>query len=188
LPEKPVLVVSLGEGDCDFRLETAVTNLDESGTPDNAGQTREGQIIDGHLPTRIGLTLPLDRMFCERPQSAAAIVPSISAGSFVCNNTAFRLAPYFLSEEVSFGFIHVPQATCKKQKLDDNARVVAALIGSALKAAPVAAPWPTDFASAKAQLGEAQDSCEQDFLQRLIGLYTPKRRPPVSPDIETPAL
>jgi pyroglutamyl-peptidase len=100
LPRRPDFVVSMGEADAEILLETQAANLDDSSMPDNAGELRRERVIDSKLPERIALVEPDDKVPVNR---------STSAGNYVCNNTAFRLAHSFGEKGVPFGFVHVPR-------------------------------------------------------------------------------
>lgn len=174
----PDFVVSLGEGGCTIHLETAATNLDDTPEADNAGVLRQNHVIDPSLPPRIGLTLAVDRSYCDRPAGQAEVVPSISPGAYVCNNTAFLLAHYFRGKEVPYGFIHVPPESCGGRLKPVTVKLIAQLLKSLIgpqAAAPE--PWPTDLDSAQALLtklqGENAPACDLSFVQSLESLYAP---------------
>jgi hypothetical protein len=179
LPTRPDWVVSFGEGGCDIRLETAATNLDDTSAPDNDGVTRTNHPIDPSLSARIGLTLPVDRAYCERPSSRFPVVPSISPGSYVCNNTAFLLAHYFQAKEVPYGFIHLPPEDCGGKLKNGDVKLMAKLLKALIAPAtdPVALPWPTDLPSTQQILSRLQTEqppkCDLEFVEKLEALYSP---------------
>jgi pyroglutamyl-peptidase len=173
----PDAVVSLGEGGCDIRLETAATNLDNAWSPDNAGVLRRNRVIDPELPARVGFTLPVDLAYRARPESRTPVVPSISPGDYVCNNTAFLLAHYFRARNVPFGFIHLPPEDCAGGRIPrwKDTRLIGSLIGSALEAS-MTIPWPTDLEGIRElELMEQSSGApvrDLEFLTRLEALYS----------------
>jgi pyrrolidone-carboxylate peptidase len=111
---KPTAALSLGEGDCSIRMETAAQNRDSaSGAPDNAGNIRTRQVIEKNGPPSIAFGSFVVDMYCSLPFSVRdRINISDSPGGFVCNNTAFHLGNYFRQLKVPYTFIHVPNNTC----------------------------------------------------------------------------
>ncbi|HUP58271.1 MAG TPA: hypothetical protein VM598_12515 [Bdellovibrionota bacterium] len=187
---KPALVLSLGEGDCSLRIETAATNLDDTSVPDNSGVLRENRVIDPSLPPRVGLSLAVDRMYCVRPPSRAPFRASVSPGFYVCNNTAFHLAHFFAARGIPYGFIHVPPSDCGSMSdVARNARTLGILLSGALafgsvgpqEAYPLPHPalpgnrWATDLAGNRALISRAEaapvPACTLDFLARLSERY-----------------
>jgi pyrrolidone-carboxylate peptidase len=64
MARKPDVVLSLGEGSCETRIETRAYNLDD--TPklaDNSGQLRKAQMILKKGPEHIALNIPAQAMF-----------------------------------------------------------------------------------------------------------------------------
>lgn len=112
LDEKPVMVLGLGESNCNFKIETVVRNLDKTKGPDNAGVERNNTVIVPEAPSAFGLKYPLPQMYCALlPNERKEIELSNSAGSFVCNNTALQASWYY--SELPSGFIHVPASSCR---------------------------------------------------------------------------
>lgn len=112
LPDRPAMVLSLGEGTCELKMETMLRNNDRTiAGPDNAGVSRNNTRIIPEAPAVLGLRYPSAAMFCaldkkERRQMEV----SNDAGSFVCNNTGFQMSHYY--GELQYGFIHVPNHKC----------------------------------------------------------------------------
>lgn len=99
-------ILSLGEGDSEFKLETQANNMDDvEGFPDNAGVIRTRRtIIQDFPPDEV---LPLKFPF----EAFSRIRPSKSPGYFVCNHLCARMA-HESSKKLDapvFGFIHVPK-------------------------------------------------------------------------------
>jgi pyrrolidone-carboxylate peptidase len=173
---RPDAVISLGEGSCDIRLETVAQNLDDTpGSPDNAGQTHVGQVIEAGAPERLGFTLPVDRFFCViDPPARIGLNPSISAGNYVCNNNGYHLARHFAPLAVPYGHIHVPHSGCSDAVKDikKNAVLIARMAYLALDRATEALPQPATRAEVEAALeAPGSSSCRRAFLERLLGQY-----------------
>lgn len=111
LPERPLMVISLGETGCQVKMELMGRNLDSSRVADNAGLQRRNMPIISGGPAAVGLTYPADEMFCALEDSTRKnILISNSAGSFVCNNISFHTA--MKESDLNYGFIHVPAHMC----------------------------------------------------------------------------
>jgi pyroglutamyl-peptidase len=126
LPEKPVLVIALGETGCDIKVELMGRNLDRTKGPDNAGiERRNTPIVPGGNPA-VGFTYPLPEMYCALTSDVrSGIIISNSAGSFVCNNLAYQTA--YFEKDLNFGFIHVPSHTCRNVN-SKNEKIVGTLL------------------------------------------------------------
>lgn len=112
LPEKPLMIIGLGETGCELKLETMMKNNDRTVGPDNAGNRRENSLIIPDAPSHLGLRYPLPQMYCALSRAEKkSLVLSNYAGSFVCNNTAFQLSYYH--PEIPSGFFHVPGSKCE---------------------------------------------------------------------------
>ncbi|MCM2323476.1 MAG: hypothetical protein NDJ90_09465 [Oligoflexia bacterium] len=183
----PLLVLSLGEGGCDLRIETAAVNLDDTpGFADNAGTIRTGAPIVPGAATRLGFTLPVSEMYCSLPVTERGhVVPSISAGRYVCNNTAYRLAHALRTRGIPYGLVHVPHSGCKPAAKDPRRN--AGLLATALKPALIAlnrapasalAPAPTSREEVSASLRSLAserspaEACRRDFLEQLLKRYS----------------
>lgn len=111
LEATPAMVLSLGEAGCSPKAEISVRNYDKTMGPDNEGNERKGEIIPG-APAFIAMRYPLPQMYCGlSPKERDNLAISSSAGSFVCNNTAFQLNHHY--PELMTGFIHVPSNNCR---------------------------------------------------------------------------
>lgn len=112
LPEKPVMVIGLGETGCEMKAELMGRNLDRTKGPDNAGVERRNTPIVPNAPMAVGFKYPLPEMYCAlNIADRKEVAISNNAGSFVCNNLAYQTT--WLEEELNFGFIHVPSHFCK---------------------------------------------------------------------------
>lgn len=130
---KPDYVLSLGEAAKKLTLETKAVNLDNSGeNADNAGKLRDNEeIIEGGKEC-FGFTMPMHLLYASVPkQNRGMIEVSSNAGSFVCNNTAYRMLNYFENKLGKYGFIHVPAGVKECKKFSDpamNAKIIAEMI------------------------------------------------------------
>ncbi len=112
LPERPLMVISLGETGCDLKVELMGRNNDRSYHPDNAGVERRNTPVVKDAPPAMGLTYPLDEMYCALDSNQRKnVIVSNNAGTFVCNNLTYLTA--WNESDLNFGFIHVPQHTCR---------------------------------------------------------------------------
>jgi len=130
LPQKPVMVLGLGESTCDLKFETVVRNTDHTYGPDNAGNSRNNAVIIPQAPLFRGLRYPLPQMYCALTQAEKnSILLSNDAGTFVCNNTAFQLSHYY--PEIQYGFVHVPAHNCRN--LDRRTQASVAVLSKMIK-------------------------------------------------------
>ena len=104
-----ILCVGLAAGRDAVTPERVAVNVMDARIPDNQGfQPGETPIIPGG-PDGIFATVPVRAM---ADAIAAAGLPgrvSNTAGTFVCNDTLYRLLHRFAGTEIRVGFIHVPQ-------------------------------------------------------------------------------
>ncbi len=111
LPERPVMVIALGESTCQVKVENMMRNNDKTNGPDNAGEERNNSVIVSGAPNVLGMRYPMPQMYCALSSSERKEIDvSNNAGSFVCNNTAFQMSYHY--PEVQYGFIHVPANNC----------------------------------------------------------------------------
>ncbi|MFL5813805.1 MAG: hypothetical protein ACJ763_09530 [Bdellovibrionia bacterium] len=184
----PSAVVSLGEGFCDLRIETAATNWDAATLPDNAGQVRSGRPIIPGGPQHTPFQFPVQAMFCAVDADHPPVTVSTDPGTFVCNNTAYHLSQDLSARGIPFTFIHVPHSKCSASQKDveKNAQIIAKMLHAAIPAlrAPARAPsvWirpgsavlkmPASRAEAQTIELELQSShapaCEQKFAHWLV--------------------
>jgi len=132
-PQRPVMVIALGESTCQLKVETMMRNNDKTQGPDNSGISRNNSKIIHGAPEVIGLRYPLPQMYCSLSmQERIDIDLSNNAGSFVCNNTAFQMSYHY--PEIQYGFIHVPANNCQNltQKSDSATMMLEKMILSAV--------------------------------------------------------
>lgn len=88
--------------------EKIAVNLRNARIPDNAGtQPRQLPVIPGG-PDGIFATVPVFSMASAIADRGLPGSVSLSAGSFVCNDTFYRLLHHFAGTATRVGFIHVP--------------------------------------------------------------------------------
>lgn len=115
--------------------ERIAINIASAKSPDNAGnQPVEAPILPG-APDGMFSTVPV---YAMAGAIAAAGLPgkiSNTAGTFVCNDTLFRLAHHYAGTSVRVGFIHVPwlpeqaKEGAPSMALDDIVAALTAAIG-----------------------------------------------------------
>lgn len=129
----PDAVVSLGEAQCDLRVETKAHNLnDVPGFPDNDHQVREGQPIEIDSKGDVLFSFPTASLYCgSHVPVGPATRPSVTPGFFVCNDLAYRLARFLKPRQVPFTFIHVPTTSCPGICPEDTAQKIHEMIGIA---------------------------------------------------------
>lgn len=197
----PDMVVSLGEGRCgQIRIETAATNLNTSSSLDNQGQSRKGLPVISGAPRRLGFAFPVQEMFCALNAFSPSVKVSVSAGGYICNNTAYRLSQALRSRGIPFAFIHVPRVACMDERKHPqalvssqppvNAKVIGQMVGAAIRSllqpADPGSPWPhpSNDIRMPATRGDAAlllellktrkaKSCELHFAEELLSAYGP---------------
>ncbi len=119
------MVVSLGEAGPEsiVRVEKAYLNWDDFRIPDNAGNTPRDQAIASDGPAAYFATVPVADVVntvnaaqAENGLDDITAMPacvSLSAGSFVCNHTAYAVSHQLATLRAAtnvppFVFVHVP--------------------------------------------------------------------------------
>lgn len=175
------LMISLGEGGCDIRLESAVSNLDHTTKlADNAGVLRAvPQKIQNTGPERVAMSLPIEKMYCGlSPAERKFVRPSVSAGNFVCNNTAYHLGFLHQNQKLKgvkhYGFIHIPHSQCPELGSIPIAQIIGGMVSTAFNsntsANQLRAKMPKTQADVKTLL-KSKNTCEQKFWESLSELY-----------------
>jgi len=105
-----ILAVGIAMGSLGIRLERVALNLDESDTPDNAGEIIGGQLIEPSGPAAYWSGLPLMRMLEALRRLGIPAGYSSHAGTFLCNHVFYigRHEVEQLGIPTRCGFIHVP--------------------------------------------------------------------------------
>lgn len=113
---RPDAVIALGEAPGkDLRLELVAVNLRDGGK-DNSGLKAEGEPLAGGGPAAHLSTLPLERLAAALRRARVPARASLSAGSYLCNETFYYLMQYASARPFrgGAGFIHVPQDAHKR--------------------------------------------------------------------------
>jgi pyroglutamyl-peptidase len=103
-----VVAVGVATGRSEVTPERVAINYRNATAPDNVGrQPVETPSIQG-APSAYFSTLPVARIVAALRQAGIPAAESLSAGSFVCNDTFFALQHALTGVGVASGFIHVP--------------------------------------------------------------------------------
>lgn len=105
---KPDVVICMGlaSNRKTICLEKVAVNFMHSKGADNEGVVKNHEVILPKAPAAYFSTLPLEAML--EIEASFPVKLSLSAGSFVCNETMFRLLDYLKDGQVQSGFIHLP--------------------------------------------------------------------------------
>lgn len=107
-PADVILCVGQAGGRSAITPERIAINLADARIPDNAGnQPRQQPVIPGD-PDGIFSTVPVFAMADAINACGIPGAVSLSAGSFVCNDTLYRLLAHFAGTATRVGFVHVP--------------------------------------------------------------------------------
>jgi len=192
MSSKPGIVLSLGEGSCETRIETRAFNLDDTPTlADNAGNLRKSQTILKSGPKYLALNIPAQAMYCSlHADQLDHVRVSNSLDQFVCNNVAYHLAVGFQDLSVQYGFVHIPPSSCGKisdpeLQADKIVQMIRGLV--AFKNTTVLSNYPLPHFSnrkrlpiSKIELKNSQfelknsknTRCELEFIRKLENSYT----------------
>lgn len=103
-----VVAVGVAEGRAEVTPERVAINLRDANIPDNAGRQPAGTASIAGAPTAYFTTLPVKRIVDDLRQAGIPSAISLTAGSFVCNDSFFALQHSLSGLGVASGFIHVP--------------------------------------------------------------------------------
>lgn len=106
----PDVIVCVGQagGRSAITPERVAINLCDAAIRDNRGsQPQDCRCVDGG-PDAYFVTVPVKAMAQAINNAGVAGQVSLSAGSFVCNDTLYRLLHHYHGTAVQVGFIHVP--------------------------------------------------------------------------------
>jgi len=109
---RPVLVLALGQagGRSEMALERVAVNLIDARIADNDGiQPIDAAVVEG-APGAYFSSLPVKAITRRLRELGIPAAPSLSAGSFVCNQVFFALAHLLATRhpQARGGFVHVP--------------------------------------------------------------------------------
>jgi pyroglutamyl-peptidase len=109
---RPVLVLALGQagGRSEISLERVAVNLIDARIADNEGLQPIDEAVIADAPGAYFSTLPVKAIEAHLRALGVPAAPSLSAGSFVCNQVFFGLAHLLATQHagVRGGFMHVP--------------------------------------------------------------------------------
>lgn len=106
-----VLMLGVARGRDKINLERIAVNVDDSETPDNAGEVRNGHPVVWHTsPIAYLSTLPIIPMIEMLAEKGLPAKISNHAGTFVCNHVFYMASHEFdrINAYVPCGFIHLP--------------------------------------------------------------------------------
>ncbi len=103
-----ILCVGLAGSRTKITPEKIGINWQSARIPDNAGNSPEGRIIRQPAPDGLFATVPVERMVQALQKADIPAEISYSAGTYVCNDTLFRLLWHCQGTETRVGFVHVP--------------------------------------------------------------------------------
>ena len=131
-----ILCVGQAGGRSAVTPERIAINLMDARIPDNAGnQPREASCVPGG-PDGMFATVPVRAMADAICDAGLPGQVSLSAGSFVCNDTLYRLLHHYSGSSVRCGFIHVPYLPQQAKEgvpsmaLPDIVKALTAVIGA----------------------------------------------------------
>ena len=136
--DKPDVILCIGQagGRDAVTPERIAVNMASASIPDNAGNRPvEAPILPGG-PDGIFSTVPVAAMAEAIVNAGLPGKISNTAGTFVCNDTLYRLLTHFAGTEIRVGFIHVPhlptqaRAGGPSMELSDIIRALTAAIGA----------------------------------------------------------
>lgn len=108
--DRPDVILCVGQagGRSAITPERIAVNLADARIPDNDGFQPLEQPIDPEGPDGIFATVPVSAMVQTIRQAGIPAQVSLSAGTFVCNDTLYRLLRRFAGTDTRVGFLHVP--------------------------------------------------------------------------------
>ncbi|WP_379988341.1 pyroglutamyl-peptidase I [Dokdonella soli] len=109
---RPALALALGQagGRSEISLERVAVNLIDARIADNEGLQPIDEAVVDEAPGAYFSTLPIKAIEARLRSLGIPVAPSLSAGSFVCNQVFFTLAHLLATRHVGTrgGFVHVP--------------------------------------------------------------------------------
>ena len=88
--------------------ERIAVNIKDARIPDNEGSMPQGEFVIGDAPAAYFATVPVTEMAEAIREKGFPGKVSNTAGTFVCNDTLYRLLHHFRETETRVGFVHVP--------------------------------------------------------------------------------
>lgn len=106
-PVDAVLCIGQAAGRFAVTPEMIAVNLQYASIPDNDGNCPKDEPIESGKEARFS-TMPIRRMAERVKADGIPCEVSYSAGTYVCNDTYYRLLSFFEGTPVKVGFIHLP--------------------------------------------------------------------------------
>lgn len=105
----PDFVVCMGQagGRNNISIEKAAININSASVPDNKGIVKTDEFIINNGPAAYFTNLPYKKMLEHGGENISI---SYSAGTYICNDTFYRLMHYISSSDkkIKGGFMHLP--------------------------------------------------------------------------------
>jgi len=109
---QPEIIINLGQagGRTDITVERVGVNVDDYGSPDNAGNHPIDEAIEEDGPPACFSTLPIKAMVEAMREAGAPASVSNTAGTYLCNHVAYGIPRYLqkIKSQAIAGFIHIP--------------------------------------------------------------------------------
>jgi len=174
MSKSPDLIISMGESGCNPpKLETRARNYLKDYSQDNDGVHYRGMPIENNEPKYFSTQINWNKAYCELSQASKNYMQiSKDAGTFVCNETMYNISKLY--SEFNFGFIHVPTANCRNNKnnlMNAKASIKNLLINFINNPTLEKYQYPQTKRQAKRALRNAQSSCEEEALNKLLRSY-----------------
>lgn len=128
-PADAVLCIGQAAGRAAVTPEMLAINLQYATIPDNEGNCPKDEPIERAENAREAIfsTMPVRRMAQAVKAAGIPCEVSYSAGTYVCNDTYYRLLSHFAGTPVRVGFIHLPVTPEQGQVSLETSRAVKAL-------------------------------------------------------------
>lgn len=103
-----ILCVGQAGGRSAITPERIAVNICDARLCDNQGRQPRGEFVHPDGPAAYFSTVDVSAMAASIENSGVAAAVSNSAGTFVCNDTLYRLLHHYAGTGTRVGFIHVP--------------------------------------------------------------------------------
>lgn len=103
-----VVATGVATGRRAISVERLAVNLRDAGIPDNRGRQPREEPVKADAPTAYWSTLPVPQIVRVLREAGIPASASMTAGTFVCNDTFYALQHAMAGVGVPTGFIHVP--------------------------------------------------------------------------------
>ena len=109
---EPAIIINIGQagGRQEITVERIGVNIDDYGSPDNAGNQPLDEPIEENGPDACFSTLPIKAMVEAMKEAGVPAAVSNSAGTYLCNHVAYGIPRYLQKNESKAiaGFVHIP--------------------------------------------------------------------------------